>query len=142
MAAAGAQVTVPYRETNPATSSTSTFTAETVVDSITVSLVAGKVYELIYDALFNSTVAGDVANIQVRHTNISGTVLASGGDIMLAVGSSRVWPGHIHLHEYTAPSSGSTTFVVTAQRRSGGSGNLIRYAAATAPAQLSVREVL
>jgi len=103
------------RDTN-----SSSFTAETVINSVTASLVAGKTYAIKWKTNGSSTVAGDRARFRIRETNVSGTQrdLAN-----LTCDAATVdYPVTLY-DEYTAVSTGSKTFVGTCQLQAG-AGNI------------------
>jgi|WetSurSiteA1Bulk_404760.scaffolds.fasta_scaffold01968_5 hypothetical protein len=137
MPLAGGIAAVQYRLTAVDTSASGTFTAETVVDTIVAALVSGKTYEVHYHGLYLSSVANDTAGVHLREDSVSGTDMTS-TDVYLPVGSSRVWVCHLYA-EYTAGTTGNKTFVATGQRRTG-TGNIQRYASASAPAYFVVKE--
>lgn len=120
--------------TTTAIASTATFTAETLCDSITVPLVSGQVYSIVWATLMQSSVAADTARIRIRDTNITGTQLQ-----VIRIGlpvASTGFPAYTYA-EYTANATGSKTFVGTGERASG-TGNITRVASATSPTYLFV----
>jgi hypothetical protein len=117
------------------TSTTSNFTAETVTDSITVPLISGKEYEIIYNGLFTSTAAGDRVNVRIREDSVSGTGID--GDTISVVVANTLYRAYERA-PYTAASTGNKTFVVTGQRATGGAGNITRASSATNPSITTV----
>jgi hypothetical protein len=138
MALAGEDAVVPYALTATDTASSGVFTAETVVDTITASLIAGVKYEIRWTGVWQSSVAGDVVNQQLREDSISGTRLTDGR--IACTTANKAFAGFVRGY-YTAAVTGSKTFVVTGVRDSG-TGNITRAAVATSPAVLSIDQVL
>lgn len=112
-------------------------TTETVTDTISVTLLSGRTYEVVHDGIWSSTVAGDGAQLRVREDSLTGTML-NGQDIHLQ-GAGRVYMSHLRAL-YTAVSSGLKTFVVTGVRNVG-TGTITRNAATTNPSQFTVTQV-
>lgn len=115
------------------TANSSTFTTtEVVLDTITVSLVAGTTYRIIWDGSVSST-SGSLSEAfrgRVRETNVAGTELqvsTYGLPIANTAFRTRVEA------EYTAVATGSKTFVATGHRLPAGAGTLTATAGGTAP---------
>lgn len=124
-----------YRDLSTSTSSSSGFTTtETVVDTLVVSLAAGKRYRLIWDSSFLSTVAADVVLHRIREDSVSGTGLQAYRIPLTAANVS--FAAHLEAW-FTATVSGEKTFVVTAVRSSG-TGTITRFANATSPANFAI----
>jgi hypothetical protein len=124
----------PRIGTTVATASTGTFTAETLCDSITVPLIDGQVYKIVWATLMQSSVAADNARVRIREDSITGTQLQ-----VFRIGlpvSGTGFPAFVYA-EYTAAATGSKTFVGTGERASG-TGNISRVASATSPTYLFV----
>jgi len=116
------------------TTNTSSFTAETLINSVTASLVNGATYRVTWDATVTSSVAADIARSRLRENNISGTQLQ-----LRNIGIPGTGAGFIMRleAEYTAVSTGSKTFAATCQRITG-TGNLSCNANANEPQYLYV----
>jgi hypothetical protein len=137
MALAGELAVPPLHKREPRTSSSGTFTAETVVDTITADLVTGKEYEIRWTGLFQSSVAADVVNTQLREDSISGTRICDGRTPCTT--ANKAFAAAVRGF-YTAVATGSKTFVVTGVRDSG-TGNITAAAVATSPAVLTIDQV-
>lgn len=134
MPAAGELAVAPYYAYALGTSSSAPFTAETVTDTITVNLISGKTYMVEWSGLFQSSVAGDVVNVNLREDNLAGTRMCDGRVTMST--ANKTFERRIRA-VYVAVATGSKTFVVTGTRDSG-SGNITRAAASTDPALFTV----
>jgi hypothetical protein len=94
-------------------------TAETVLDTVTADLVAGRTYKVSYRSGVLSSVAGDSAFIRIREDNVSGNALQLERiHSPLTGGSGSRWPADLEA-EFTAVSTGEKTFVGTLIRASG-----------------------
>jgi hypothetical protein len=124
--------------TTTRTSDTSTVTTtETVADSVTAFLVAGRTYRVRWVVGYTSDVAGDSLFLRVREDTVSGTVMAvSRGYSPLTNGAGSRWVV-VAEAEYTPGSSASKTFVGTYNRASG-TGNVKVTAGTTTPTFLYV----
>lgn len=138
MPLAGELAVAPYFTYALSTSSSSTFTAETVVDTIIANLISGKTYEVTWNGLYQSSVAADVVNTNLREDSISGTRMVDGRTTMAT--ANKTFLASVRAI-YVAVSTGSKTFVVTGTRDSG-TGNITRAAASTDPALITVRRVI
>jgi hypothetical protein len=138
MALAGEDAVAPLHVRVTDTTGSGTFTTETVTDTVTASLIAGTEYEIRWTGLFQSSVAGDVVNTQMREDSISGTRLCDGR--VPCTTANRAFAAAVRGF-YTAAVTGSKTFVITGVRDSG-TGNITRAAVATSPSVLTVDEVL
>lgn len=129
-----AQVSGERIGTNIRTAASAAFTAETVVQQITVALVTGRTYKVTYKGPLQSSVAGDSARSRIRQTNLAGAQLQN-----YRVGIPNATAGFSAdvECEFTASSTGNVTFVVTGERATG-TGNITAGAAADAPAYLYV----
>jgi hypothetical protein len=120
--------------TNIRTSNSSAVTAETVIDSVTASLVAGRTYKVRWDTKFNSTVANDTAFFRLRENNLAGTQLQNVRVFLSSTGTG--YPAALEA-EFTAVATGNKTFVGTLARASG-SGDVSTPASANSPGYLYV----
>lgn len=122
--------------TTEETSASSAFTSETVLMSVTATLVSGRTYRVTGKVPLTSSVSNDEARAQIREDNISGTVLdAASGE--MSTGTSTTSNNIRPESEYTAVSTGSKTFVVTGERVAG-TGNITMNAATTRKGYLYV----
>ena len=112
----------------------STFTAETICDTVTAILTSGQTYGIFWYAQIQSTVAGDAAGIKIREDSVAGTQMVSQ---RIELADSGAGYPVAQYAEYTAASSGSKTFVGTAVR-SVGTGNLTAAGSATQQANIFV----
>lgn len=117
------------------TANGSAHTAETVEDSVTVSLVSGTSYRVIWDGAVHSSVAGDVARCRIREDNISGTEMQLRNSPALLASAASL-PMHLE-GKYIASATGSKTFVATTQRLTG-TGNITAQAGGTSPTSFRV----
>jgi hypothetical protein len=138
MALAGEDAIAPYSLKARDTTSSGTFTAETVTDTITASLIAGEEYEVRWSGVWQSSVAGDVVNQQLREDSLTGARLCDGR--VPCTTANKAFSGFIRGY-YTAVTTGSKTFVLTGVRDSG-TGNITRAAVATSPSVMSIDQVL
>jgi hypothetical protein len=119
--------------TSVRTTSSGTFTAETVTDTVTANLVAGLIYRvrMVFNTL--STVAGDIDLVRIREDSIAGTILQSARSAIPAA------TGFLYIYEaeYTAVVTGSKTFVFSGARSSG-TGSISHIASANAPSYFYV----
>jgi hypothetical protein len=120
--------------TNIRTSNTATFTAETLVDSVTANLVAGATYRITWAFSAVSTVATDLVRVRLREDNVTGTVRSLGGVYISHSGQKIL--GRIE-GEFTAASTGAKTFVGTSMRFAG-TGNISHNASVNEPHYLYV----
>lgn len=131
---AGELAVAPFYQSASATSDTSTFTAETVTDTLTVSLISGKTYQVVAYQMWNSSVANDVAMGTLREDNVSGNILNQRS--VICANTSR-WFGTVLPSIYVAVATGSKTFVVTGQRVAG-TGNIKRGGSANTPSLMII----
>lgn len=109
------------------TTDSSTFTAETVIGTITAALVSGRTYRVRCNMTLGSSVVNDTVLVRLREDNISGTLIfANIGEIYTTGNIPCVIPVEV---EYTAVSTGNKTFVVSGARLTG-TGNIRREASA------------
>lgn len=125
--------------TTTRTSSTSTFTAETVLDSVTGTLVSGRIYRVVYRSDIQSSVGDGYTRNRLREDNISGTQVQL-KQVSTAAITAAQGQGLDMEYLYTAVSSGSKTFVATGSRQAG-TGNIQSNASATAPVYLYIEYV-
>lgn len=117
---------------NRTTNSATFLATEIVLDTITVSLVAGTDYRIIWDGSVSSTTGAlsEAFRGRIRENNISGTELqvsTYGLPIANTAFRTRVEA------EYTAVATGSKTFVATGVRLPAGGGTLTSTAGGTSP---------
>lgn len=123
------------------TANSATFTTtEVVLDTITVSLVAGTAYRIIWDSAVSSTTGAlsEAFRGRIRDTNVAGTELqvrTYGLPIANTAFATRVEA------EFTASSTGAKTFVATGHRLPAGAGTLTSTAGGTAPTLFRVELV-
>ncbi len=123
--------------TTARTSDSAAVSAETTVDTVTASLVAGRIYKVTWDGAYTGSVAADTAFARLREDSSSGTQLMLRRlDNRLTNGAGSGWPLHLEA-EYTAVSTGNKTFAATIARATG-TGNFNVVAAATLPSYLYV----
>jgi hypothetical protein len=116
-----------------------TFTAETVVMTITVPLVSGRTYSVFANPGLSSSVAADVIRASLREDSVTGTMLDSTiEDMNDATAPTTRKHALILLSDYTALSTANKTFVVTGERATG-TGNVRMPGASTRPSYLLVR---
>lgn len=120
------------------TSNTSTFTAETLINTVTADLVIGRTYKVSWAFRWDSDVAGDTAFARIRDTNLAGTQLQNwrADSRLTNVVTSSGWGFRVEV-EFTAVATGSKTFAATLARATG-SGNLVVVASAAGPDYLYV----
>jgi hypothetical protein len=118
------------------TADTSTFTAETVVMTVTAALVTGRTYRVRFVGTMQSDVTDDTINSRLREDNVSGTQLQL-RRAQSPTSSAGSGVGMDVEAEYTAVATGDKTFVATGAR-STGTGNITCEASATQPRYLYV----
>lgn len=116
------------------TGSSGTFTAETEVQTVTVGLISGKVYRVVYKGTLQSSVGGDSARSRIREDNVTGTQLQNYRVPLQNAAAG--FTADVEA-EYTAVATADKTFSVTGERASG-TGNISASASATGPAYLYV----
>lgn len=124
--------------TTTRTANSGTFTAETVIDSVTASLITGKTYKVVFYGRFFKDVADGIIRARIREDSISGTELAI-TQLYSATVINQSFPIYIEVL-YTAVATGDKTFVATGARQTG-TGNVTAQASATAPTYLYVEYV-
>lgn len=119
------------------TAPSSTFTTtEVVLDTLTVSLVAGVTYRITWDTQMGTssgttaTVTNERVRFAIREDNISGTVIAL-RDVSTIFGGGVSHPMFLQAR-FVAAANGNKTFVGTGDRQSG-AGNIQSYADASSP---------
>lgn len=122
--------------TTTATTDSATFTAETVIDTVTAALITGKTYRVRWIASMQSDVSGDSMNSRIRGDNLAGTqlIVRRESSFTNAAGSG---PDMSLEAEFTAVATGDKTFVGTGAR-SQGTGNITAEGSATTPRLLYV----
>jgi hypothetical protein len=139
MALAGELAVAPLHAKNVNTSTTAGFTTtETLTDTITVNLVTGKEYEIVYSGMMASTVATDNINPRLREDSTAGTSLDG---IQVYQGAANILNRVYMRARYTAVATGAKTFIVSGQR-GGGTGTITRIGASANPSLLTVDQVL
>lgn len=126
------RIATAIRDTNSAA-----FTAETVTDTVTASLIEGLTYTVNSFTLARSSAAGDRDLIRVREDSVSGNTLRSANVFIQATGAD------FHLFQevlYTAVATGDKTFVLTGNRGAG-TGSITHTAGTANPVYLYVELV-
>lgn len=113
-------------------------TTETLLDTVTATLVAGRTYRVRWSGGLVTTVAGDVALIRMRENDMAGTLLVE-RNFYLGSASSGGFGMDLE-GEFTATSSGDKTFVVTGTRN-GGTGTHHADGTVTRPRYLYVDDI-
>lgn len=111
-------------------------TTEVVIDSVTASLVIGKIYKVRWVVSFQSSVADDMVNVRIREDTVLGTEMQSRRVLSAIATAGAGFDGSVEA-EYTAVATGSKTFVGTGDR-STGTGNITAEGAAIRPRFLYV----
>lgn len=121
----------PFRRlgTDKQTTASGSFTTvETSIGSLTVDLISGATYAVVADAQVISSVVGDRIDLRIREDTTAGNTLQQ-----VRTTTQTATTAVVHLYsEFTASSTASKTFVLTAIRQNG-TGNITRNAASTAP---------
>jgi len=116
------------------TTNSASFTSETLINSVTASLVSGKTYRVKWMVDVASTVAGDLARVRLRQDSVAGTEMQLVNRLLH--GTTTDYQAVLEA-EYTAGSTGNKTFVGTVTRQFG-TGNLACNANANQPQYLYV----
>lgn len=112
------------------TSNVGTFTGtNTLTDTITVPLVSGRRYLIVWDGEFQSSVAADYVRSQIHEDSTSGTIIQLRQVYIPVI--NQAWPV-IMQTLYTAVATGNKTFVA-ASRRLSGTGNITAIANSSSP---------
>ena len=123
--------------TTVVTSDSSTFTtSETLVVSVTASVVSGRTYRVRFIGRWGTSVLNDWVRARLREDDATGTLLNFSAVELFTVSSSGNQLMPIEA-EFTSSSTASKTFVVTGQRI-GGTGNVRLDAESAGPAYLYV----
>lgn len=122
---------------NTVTTDSADFTAETVVQSVSATLVAGEVYRVAVMSHAASTTATDGYIGRIREDNLAGTELQAQ---FVIVNNTTIGANITAEVYYTAVASGSKTFVLTGVR-SGGAGNCRLEAAGNRPSYLYIDHI-
>jgi hypothetical protein len=116
-----------------------------LTDSITANVIAGRKYEIEYDGVVSATTASAAAptrlQVEVRLTSTVGTLINQIRVFMVAPNDGT--PCRL-VTPWTAPSTGSQTFIVGMTQvisGGGGGGTCTRQGAASVPSYVIVREV-
>lgn len=128
------RIATAVRDTNSAA-----FTAETVTDTVTASLIEGLTYTVNSFTLTRSSVAGDRNLIRIREDSLTGNQLRAAAIVMPAAGAGTDFPLYQEVL-YTATATGDKTFVLTGGRAAG-SGSITHTAGTTNPVYLYVELV-
>lgn len=123
--------------TQTRTTSSGTFTSETIVDTVTFSQVNGHTYHIGWSCQVQSSVAGDATGAKIREDNVSGTVLTNQRTELADSGAGY---GVTQFATYTAAATGSKTIVGTLVR-SVGTGNITAAAGVAQQAVLHVDDI-
>lgn len=115
------RLTAGYQETN---TDSGTFTALTTVDSYSPNLVNGRIYEIVWEGQFGSSVAGDAIQVEL----FQGATSLRRSRLILSRAVDP-WPIRLRSSRFTATATGATAFSVKAIRAAG-TGNITRYGAA------------
>lgn len=123
------------------TASVGTFTAETLIDTITVDVVNGRDYEIVWDGHWNSTIVGDRITLRIYEEDTGAVGFGNVLRAMFPVRATHVSSSSLEAMRafYTADANESKTFNVTMQR-STGTGNITAPGSAASPALLTVDE--
>ncbi len=109
-----------------------TYASETVVDSVTVPVVAGRKYRIAYVWHAQASTTTNLLYVRIRETNASGAQLTYvQHQVPTTIDTRTTWV------EWTASSTGNQTFVATAFRQSGSTNSQFR-GATSQPRALSV----
>lgn len=118
------------------TTSTGTFTTtETSIDSVSASLVTGRIYKVYWFGRIQSSVADGYVRLRIREDSVAGTQIQL-GQIATNIAASQSFTTVLEV-EFTAVSTASKTFHVTAVRQSG-TGNISSVGATDTPNYLYV----
>jgi hypothetical protein len=113
------------RETNVGTFTTT----NTQTDTITVPMVDGRRYKIVWDGGYQSSVAADLVRAQLHEDSTSGTVIQLRQTAAPII--NQLFPVIMQAF-YTAVATGNKTFVAAARRLSG-TGNITAIANANSP---------
>ncbi|UVS81852.1 hypothetical protein [Actinokineospora sp. UTMC 2448] len=121
------------------TSASGTFTTtETQLDTITVPVVSGRRYKIVWNGQVQSSVADGYVRCRIRETSVTGTVLQ-----IRNVGTTMAAGQSVPLHAeafWTASSTGDAVFLFTAVRQAG-TGNISSFAAGDSPVSFYVQNI-
>lgn len=113
---------------------------EASITTVVATLESGDKYKIWFTGRISTDVAADASNLRIREDNLTGTQLQL-HQVYLPTTTGNGWGTYFYA-EYTAVSSASKTFALTAQR-SIGTGTAHRIRAATnAPGYLAVERVM
>jgi hypothetical protein len=101
------------------TTDSANVTSEAIIDSVTASLITGKIYKITWHGRFQSSVAGDDALFRIREDSLTGTEIASVAEDLTVIG--RQARSTIEV-EFTAVATASKTFKATLERLAGTGG--------------------
>lgn len=124
------------------TANSATFTTVVVIASVTVNLVSGMTYALKWEGRFSTTVASPTTELILVRIKLGATTAGTDLNVTqssLATNSASGFGVDLYA-EYTAPSTGSVTFSVTAERTTSpaATGNYALRSSATGPAYFVV----
>lgn len=122
--------------TNVRTSDSSGFTtSETVIDTVTASVVNGRTYRISWHSAASSSVAGDDLLGRIREGSTTAGTQLDYVQVDITATANR-WPIDLEV-EWTASATGSQTFAATAVRQAG-TGTITVKSAATSPTYMYV----
>lgn len=110
-------------------------TTETEIDTITVPVVEGRRYKIVWRPAFFSTVANDHVRGAIREDNVAGTALYVQNITTPIVSQAFMMDLEAF---YTAVTTGDKTFVGTGDRITGSGGTITGQAASSNPTLLYV----
>lgn len=139
--ALNANLVEEYENATAITSDSSTWNAtEASISTVAATLVSGLVYRIVFTGRISTDVAADLAILRIREDNLTGTQLQL-SQIYLPTTTGNGYTLYFYA-EYTAVSSASKTFALTAQRSVGtGTAHRIR-ANSSAPGYLRIDKVI
>lgn len=137
---AGDIITLPLPGTRLATTraeaDSATFTAETLIDSVTASLISGRRYRVRWVVSMQSSVNNDTMNARIREDDLVGNQLVVRRELS-SINTAGSGPDCSLETEFTAAATGDKTFVGTGAR-SAGTGNITAEGNAQFPRLLYV----
>jgi hypothetical protein len=113
-------------------------TTETVVDSVTASLVEGRTYKIRWFGQVFSSVADGYTRLRIREDSVSGTEVDQ-RQRSTDIAANQAFPVILE-GEYIAVATGSKTFVATLVRQAG-TGTVTAQAGSANPTRLTVEYV-
>jgi hypothetical protein len=122
--------------TSERTSDVSTFTAETVTDTVTGDLIEAYTYRIVGFITARSTVVNDVDLIRIREDGLGGTIMRNFRIVIPQIGAGTDFFAYTET-QYVPAANETKTFVLTGARASG-SGSITHTAGPTNPAYLYI----